>query len=175
MNYTRLSDLSVRSACWASPNGIKSIQILREDHAVFTLPIIAHSEGHAVDLALGVKERKANATMEGNRVAIDRSGHALSSATAKRGSLGKETLIEEAHQPLPTTCGMHAEAMDASLVGKGLRNEPDEEPNDLTIIYGGKAGGAEVDEEEFGEHCGHMPTTPPFINNRDDRLIVVQL
>jgi hypothetical protein len=70
---------------------------------------------------------------------------------------------------------MHANEVDVGLVGKSLRNEPDEEPNDLTIIYGGKAGGAEVDEEEFGEHCGHMPTTPPFINNRDDRLIVVLL
>jgi len=32
-----------------------------------------------------------------------------------------------------------------------------------------------LDEEEFGEHCGHRPTTPPFIHDRDDRLIVVLL
>jgi len=55
MNYTRNSGLSVRSACWASSNGIKSIQMLREDHAVFTLPVIAQSDAHAVDLVVGVK------------------------------------------------------------------------------------------------------------------------
>jgi hypothetical protein len=26
-----------------------------------------------------------------------------------------------------------------------------------------------------GEHCGPMPTTPPFINKQDGRLIVVLL
>ena len=150
----------------------QSIQILREDHAVLPLPVIAHRERHPVDLVVGVKKREAKATMEGNRVAIDRSGHAVGRAAAMRGSRGKEMPIEEAPQPLSTTCGMHAEEVDVGLVGKGLRNETDEEPNDLTIINGREAGRAEVDEEELGKHGSHRPTTPPCINNRDDRLIV---
>ena len=91
--------------------------MLREDHAVFTLPFIAQSDGHAVDLVVGVNKREASATMEGNRVAIDRSGHALGRPAAMRGSRGKEMLIEESPQPLSTSCGMHLEEVDVGLVG----------------------------------------------------------
>lgn len=84
------------SGCWGSPVGIKSIQILRENHAIFPLPVVAHSDGNAVNLVVGVEEREAKATMEGNRVAIDRSCDAASSAAAKRGGRGKEMLVEAA-------------------------------------------------------------------------------
>jgi hypothetical protein len=63
---------------------------------------------------------------------------------------------------------MHSQKVDVCLIGKGLRNKPDEEGYNLAIIYGDKAGRKEVDEEEFWEHCGHLPTTPPFINNCDN-------
>lgn len=58
--------LSVQSAWYGSLNGIKSIQIHRGDHAVVTVPFIAHSDGHAVVLVVGVKEREAKAMMEGH-------------------------------------------------------------------------------------------------------------
>jgi hypothetical protein len=70
---------------------------------------------------------------------------------------------------------MHAKEVNIGLVRKGLRNEPDEETYDPTIIHDGEASGTEVDEEEFGEHCGHRPSTPPFIDDRDDRLVVLLL
>jgi hypothetical protein len=84
-------------------------------------------------------------------------------------------LTEEIRQPLSTTCEMHAKEMGVDPIGKGLRNEPDEEANDLIIINGVEPGGTEVDEKVPGEHCGPMPTTPPFINKQDGRLIVVLL
>ncbi len=92
--------------------------------------------------------------------------------TAKRGDRGKETLIEQSSQPLSTSCRMDTEKMDIGLVGIGLRNEPDEECDDLTINNSGEAGGPEVDEEESGQHGRHRPTTPPCINDRNDRLII---
>jgi hypothetical protein len=95
--------------------------------------------------------------------------------SAKRGGRGKEMLTEEIPQPLSTTCEMDSEEMGVGLIGKGLRNEPDEEANDLIIINGGESGGTEVDEEALGEHCGPMPTTPPFINKQDGRVIAVLL
>ena len=174
-NDKRLLHPSSVSGCWASLVDIRSAKISREDHAVFTHPVIVQNDWHAFDCAIGVDKREAHSPMEGNRVAIDRSGHTSSSATAKRGSSCKERFIEESPQPLSTTRGMHTKEVDIGLVGKGLRNESDDEPYDMSIIHGDEAGGVEVDEEGFGEHCGHRPTTPPFIYDRDYRLIVVLL
>ena len=46
---------------------------------------------------------------------------------------------------------MHAKEMGVDLIGKGLRNEPDEEANDLIIINGDEPGGIEVGEKVPGE------------------------
>jgi hypothetical protein len=59
-------------------------------------------------------------------------------------------LTEEIPQPLSTTCEMHAKEMGVDPIGKGLRNEPDEEANDLIIINGVEPGGTEVDERCLG-------------------------
>lgn len=120
MDDQRTCCFSGQSACWASTNSIKRIQISRDDHAGFTLTVIAHTDGHTVVLVVGVKKREANARMKSNRVAIGRPCYALSCAAAMRGNRGKDMLMEEASQPFSTTCGMHAKEVDGGLVEKGL-------------------------------------------------------
>jgi hypothetical protein len=84
MNCKPLNRLSVRSTCWASPDNVWGIQILRDDDTLSTFPVIANSNGHAVDLEIRFKERESHAMVEGNRVAIGRSGHTMHCATAMR-------------------------------------------------------------------------------------------
>ena len=136
MNCKPLNRLSVRSTCWASPDNVWSIQILRDDDTVSIFHVIANSNGHAVDLEIRFKERESHAMVEGNRVAIGRSGHTMHCATAKRSGRAKEMPIEEPSEPLSTSCRMHIVNMEIGLVGIGLRNEPDEERDDLTINDG---------------------------------------
>lgn len=64
---------------------------------------------------------------------------------------------------------------DLDLVGSGLLNEADDQPCELSIIHGGEVGGVEVDDYQFGLDRRHRPTTPPFTDDRDDRLILLLL
>jgi len=81
----------------------------------------------------------------------------------------EERAVQPPAEAVAPLARMNADEMDVGIARLRLGDEPHQEPGQGGIAVSGEAGVGEVIEEQSGQHPGHRPAAPPFIDHRDHR------
>ena len=84
----------------------------------------------------------------------------------------KEGIIQILCEPVHSELGVNPHKMDISLLRVGLGDEATEKGDYFVVSFHYKTSTLKMDEKQPGELIGHVTTTPPFIDNGYDLIVV---